>query len=182
MEWYNCKREDLVGFECTNPYNGKHVLRLSPNSKNLELDENDDSDARYLLIKVNNLPSIVNIKNYLLDLQKEYDSCNEVNCFYINNNMYWLDKTTRVGIINAINLQKHLGTGTTYKIWFGNESIEMDSDSAMTFIAKIENYANLCYNTTQKHIQEIDKLSTVEDCLNYDITADYPEPLHITVE
>lgn len=181
MEWYNCKKEDLIGLQCTNPYNGKHVLRLSPNSKNLELDENDDSDARYLLIKVNNLPSIVDIKNYLLSLQHEYDNCSEVNGFYINGTKCWFDKATRVGLVNAINLQKQLGNDT-YKVWFGNNIVELEIDRALTLLANIENYASECYNITQQHITEINNLSTLDDYLNYDITAGYPAMLNITLD
>lgn len=45
----------------------------------------------------------------------------------------------------------------------------------------IENYAGICYNVTQKHITEIKKLTSIEECLNYDITAGYPAILNITL-
>lgn len=180
MRWINIKKEHLIGLECTNPYNSKHILRLSPNSKNIINIENRDIDTRILSIKVNNKPTLFEIKNILLSLQKEYDNSSEVNSFYINGKRIWFDKATRVGIVNAINLQKELGNNT-YTIWFNNISIKLDINRALNILAMIENYASICYNVTQKHINEIKKLSSIEECLNYDITANYPTTLNITL-
>ena len=36
MRWINTKKDELIGLECINPINDKHILRLSPNSKNME--------------------------------------------------------------------------------------------------------------------------------------------------
>ena len=60
-------------------------------------------------------------------------------------------------------------------------SIELDINRALNILAMIENYASTCYNVTQKHINEIKKLSSIEECLNYDITANYPTILNITL-
>ena len=64
---------------------------------------------------------------------------------------------------------------------FDNISIELDINNSLNILAMIENYASICYNVTQKHINEIKKLSSIEECLNYDITADYPTILNITL-
>lgn len=178
MRWFNIKRNELIGLELINPIKNKYVIRLSPNSKNIIKDEYDTSDTRYVSIIVNHRPTITDIKKELLSLQKEYDNNSEVNSFYINNKRIWFDKATRVGIVNAINLQKELGN-TTYTIWFDNSSIELDINRALKILAMIENYASICYNITQKHINEIKKLSSIEECLNYDITANYPTILNI---
>ena len=42
----------------------------------------------------------------------------------------------------------------------------------------IENYASACYDNTQKHIAEIEKLEIKEDIENYDFTVGYPEKLN----
>lgn len=180
MRWFNIKKNELIGLELINPIKDKYIIRLSPNNKNIIKDKYDTSDTRYVSIIVNNKPNITDIKKELLSLQKEYDNSSEVNSFYIDEKRIWFDKATRVGIVNAINLQKELGKNT-YTIWFDNISIELDINRALNILAMIENYANLCYNVTQKHINEIKKLSSIEECLNYDITANYPTILNITL-
>ena len=180
MRWFNIKRNELIEIELINPIKDKYIIRLSPNNKNIIKNEYDTSDTRYVSIIVNNRPTIADIKKELLSLQKEYDNSSEVNSFYIDEKRIWFDKATRVGIVNAINLQKELGNNT-YTIWFDNVSIELDINRALNILAMIENYASTCYNITQIHISEIKKLSSIEECLNYDITANYPTILNITL-
>lgn len=84
MKWFNVKRSELIGLELINPITDKHVLRLSPNSKNMVKDEHDTSDTRIVSIYVNYRPTIADIKKELLFLQKEYDNSYEVNSFYID--------------------------------------------------------------------------------------------------
>lgn len=180
MEWTYIKKLELNSIECINPYKGRYIIRLSPNSKNIPKDEENIYDTRITSIIVNNKPNLYDIKKELLSLQKEYDNSIEVNSFYIDRKRIWFNKATRVGIVNAINLQKELGN-TTYTIWFDNSSIKLDINHALNILAMIENYASNCYNVTQKHINEIKKLSSIEECLNYDITANYPTILNITL-
>ena len=180
MRWFNIKRNELIGLELINPIKDKYVIRLSPNNKNIIKDKYDISDTRYVSIIVNNRPTIDDNKKEWLSLEKEYDNSSEVNSFYIDGKRIWFNKATRVGIVNAINLQKELGNNT-YTIWFDNISIELDINRALNILAMIENYASICYNVTKKHINEIKKLSSIEECLNYDITANYPTILNITL-
>lgn len=181
MRWINIKKDELVGLECINPKNDKHILRLSPNSKNMEKYKRDDSDARIISIIVKNKPTLFDIKNHLLSLQKEYDSSAEVNCFILNNKRVWLDKATRVGLFNILNLEKSNGIDVT-TLWFNTMSINVSVDKAITLLTAVEMYAKKCYNNTQKHYIEIKQLETIEDCLSYDITKDYPDILNIQIK
>lgn len=181
MRWINIKKDEFVGLECINPKNDKHILRLSPNSKNMEKDERDNSDTRIISIIVKNKPTLLDIKNHLLSLQKEYDSSAEVNCFVLNDKKVWLDKSTRVGLFNILNLEKANGIETT-TLWFNTISVEVDVDKALTFLTAVEIYAKKCYDNTQKHYAEIKQLDTIESCLKYDITTGYPDILNIQIE
>ena len=181
MRWINIKKDELVGLECINPKNDKHILRLSPNSKNMEKDERDDSDARIISIIVKNKPTLFDIKNHLLSLQKEYDSSAEVNCFILNNKKVWLDKATRVGLFNILNLEKSNGINVT-TLWLNTMSIKVNVDKALTLLTTVELYAKKCFDNTQKHYVEIKQLKTIEYCLAYDITKDYPDILNIQIE
>lgn len=180
MRWINVKREKLVGLECINPKNDRHILRLSPNSKNMIQDEQDTNDTRIVSIIVNNKPSIDDIKKQLLSLQKEYDSSFEVNCFILGGKKVWLDKDTRVGLFNLLNIEKSANTKTT-TLWFNNKSIELEVDKAIILLTTVEKYAKQCYDNTQKHYVEINQLDSIEACLKYDVTAGYPTILNITL-
>lgn len=181
MRWINIKKDELVGLECINPKNDKHILRLSPNSKNIEKSDQDNSDTRIISIIVKNKPTLFDIKNHLLSLQKEYDSSIEVNCFILNNKKVWLDKLTRSSLFNTISLEKSNGIDIT-TIWFGTMPIKVNVDKALALLTAVEMYAKKCFDNTQKHYAEIKQLDTIESCLKYDITTGYPDILNIQIE
>lgn len=180
MRWINIKSEELVGLECINPKNDKYILRLSPNSKNIVQDEQDSNDTRIVSIIVNNKPSINDIKKHLLSLQKEYDKTSEVDCFILNGKKVWIDKDTRIGLFKLLDIEKQSNTETTI-LWFNTTYIEIEVDKAITLLTTVEKYAKQCYDNTQKHYAEINQLSSIEACLQYDITAGYPAILNITL-
>ena len=151
MRWTNIKKDKLIGLECINPKNGKHILRLSPNSKNMEKREWDDSDARIVSIIVNNKPTLLDIKNYLLSLQKEYDSSAEVNCFILNNKRVWLDKATRVGLFNVLNLEK------------SNRGKKFQKQRAIEYFEGNlpENFRKLALDLWETHLQTASQIVTI---------------------
>ena len=179
MRWFNCKKEEFVSLECINAKTDKHIIRLSPNGNFIPEDESKD-DIRFIPIYVNNKPNIKEIKELLLSLQAEYDNSAEVNSFYLNGKRVWLDKATRVGLFNILNIEKASNTETT-TLWFSNTSIEIQVDKAIALLTTVEKYAKQCYDNTQKHYVEINQLESIEDCLQYDITAGYPDILNITL-
>ena len=179
MRWFNCKKEEVVSLECINVKTDKHILRLSPNRNFTPEDESKD-DIRFIPIYVNNKPNVKEIKELLLSLQAEYDNSAEVNSFYLNGKRVWFNKDTRVGLFNLLNIEKASNTETT-TLWFSNTSIEIQVDKAMALLTMVEKYAKQCYDNTQKHYVEINQLESIEDCLQYDITAGYPDILNITL-
>lgn len=179
MRWFNCKKEEFVSLECINVKTDKHIIRLSPN-KNFILEDESKDDIRFIPIYVNNKPNVKEIKKLLLPLQAEYDNSAEVNSFYLNGKRVWFDKDTRVGLFNLLNIEKASNTETT-TLWFSNTSIEIQVDKAIALLTTVEKYAKQCYDNTQKHYVEINQLESIEDCLQYDITAGYPDILNIKV-
>ena len=179
MRWFNCKKEEFVSLECINVKTDKHIIRLSPN-KNFILEDESKDDIRFIPIYVNNKPNVKEIKELLLSLQTEYDNSAEVNSFYLNGKRVWLDKATRVGLFNILNIEKASNT-ETITLWFSNTSIEIQVDKAIALLTMVEKYAKQCYDNTQKHYVEINQLESIEDCLQYDITAGYPDILNIKV-
>ena len=179
MRWFNCKKEEFVSLECINTKTDKHIIRLSPNKNFIPEDESKD-DIRFIPIYINNKPNVKEIKELLLSLQAEYDNSAEVNSFYLNGKRVWLNKATRVGLFNILNIEKASNTETT-TLWFNNTSIEIQVDKAIALLTTVEKYAKQCYDNTQKHYVKINQLESIEDCLQYDITAGYPDILNIKV-
>ena len=182
MRWFYCKKEDYVPVLCTDSQNSKYQLRSSPNS-NFDKEQvgKQEVDTRFLLIHLNNVPSLQDIKNKILSLQEEYDNSVEVNNFYLNGKKAWLDKATRVGLVNSLTIQKNSGlTETT--LWLNKTFININIDKALTLLAAIELYAMACYNNTHLHYAEISKLTTIDELVAYDITAGYPKQLNIETE
>lgn len=107
-----------------------------------------------------------------------YDNSDAVNGFFYNDNLMWLDKSTRVGLVNMLHSAKEMGRSTV-NIWYNNQvCLELDVDTAQTMLAAVELYATDCYNITASHKKAINEMTSIDDIDNYDITAGYPPRLH----
>jgi hypothetical protein len=119
-----------------------------------------------------------------LDLMKElvieeitaYDTSSEVNSFYLGNTRVWIDKETRVGLMNSTTIQKTAGQTTT-TLWMGTKPITIDCDLAIQMLGALEMYALDCFNKTAEHKKNVSVLKTVSEVANYDYTREYPEKL-----
>ena len=110
----------------------------------------------------------------------KYDSSPEVNGFYLNNELVWLSKDMRVGLVNSTTIEKNAGIKET-TLWFEGKLLVMGVDKILEMLAALEIYAKKCYNKTQEHIVEVNDLEDVKDVDNYDYTVGYPEKLHFNV-
>ena len=110
---------------------------------------------------------------YILEAKiKLYDSSEEVNSFLIGNKPFWLDKSTRVGLMHLANC-----SNDNLQLVLGDRILTFHPEFVKTFLARLEVYAGQCYLQTQKHLIAIKELKTVEDILNYDYTTGYPEKI-----
>ena len=122
-------------------------------------------------------PSLEEIKEVkLMDLMN-YDSSENVNLFYYNNIPLWLDKETRVGLVNSCNSLELTG-GKTINIWYNDIYFTLSVNECKRLLADLEVYAIECYNITAQHKVNIENLTTREDVKTYDFTTGYPEKLH----
>ena len=69
----------------------------------------------------------------------------------------WLNKSTRVGLMNSISIERESGRSET-TIWLGNTKLVLSIEKAIDMLQQIELYALACYNTTQGHINAINQL------------------------
>lgn len=106
----------------------------------------------------------------------KYDTSSAVNSFSFRANDMWLDKATRVGLMNSTTIQKEAGDTTT-TLWFGNASFTLPVDDVIAMLSQLEIYALECYNVTAQHKVAVAALQSIEAVEAYDITADYPSKL-----
>ena len=110
----------------------------------------------------------------------KYDTSPSVNGFMLNGQRVWLNKDTRVGLMNSTQIAKAMGKKTT-TLWFGGMQIEVNCDKAIGLLSALEMYALECFNVTAAHKKAVAELNTVEEVLGYDYTKGYPEQLKMEV-
>lgn len=113
-----------------------------------------------------------NLRKVLTYKINQYDKSPEVNSFTYNNNSYWFDKDTRVGLMNLANC-----SGESMEIVLGDNIIEISTEKFKKFLQQLEVYAAKCFVNTQKHLNEHKKLNTIEELVDYDYTSGYPEKI-----
>lgn len=110
-----------------------------------------------------------------------YDTSTAVNGFKLNGNAFWLDKATRVGLMNSTEITKAAGQETT-DLWMDDVKLTIPCDTVIKLLSAIELYALECFNTTARHKAEVRKLKTVEEVEKYDIKEGYPKQLEINLD
>ena len=109
-----------------------------------------------------------------------YDTSSSVNGFVLNGLLVWLDKATRVGLMNSTTIAKASGQETT-TLWLGGMKLVVDCDKAIQLLSALEMYALECFNVTASHKQAVSELTTIEEVEAYDYKAGYPKMLEMSV-
>ena len=115
-------------------------------------------------------------KEYKIEEILRHDSSPEVNAFYISDQEMWLDKATRAGLMLRLQAEQTMGKEMT-TLWYGANQYSLPIGIAMQMLLAIEIYASECYDNTQRHLAEVDKLETKEEIESYDYRSGYPQPL-----
>ena len=119
-------------------------------------------------------------KEMLLAEIDAYDKSSAVNGFALNGAVVWLDKATRVGLMNSTSITKAMGKPTT-TLWLGESKMEVPCDTAIQLLSALEMYALECFNVTAAHKVAVSELNSIEEVEKYDITAGYPAQLRMEV-
>ena len=109
-----------------------------------------------------------------------YDKSSAVNGFALNGAVVWLDKATRVGLMNSTTIAKAMGQATT-TLWLGDTKLEVGCDMAIQLLSALEMYALECFNVTAAHKKAVAELTDIGEVLSYDYTKGYPEKLMMNV-
>ncbi len=134
-----------------------------------------ESKNRYPILVVHEA-NIEEIRAQKLDKLRLFDSSQIVNQFSIDNVFGWLNKNTRVGLMNSINIEKEAGRSET-SIWISNTKFVLSIERAIDMLQQLELYALACFETTQRHTKAIQQLETKEEIEAYNYYVGYPEKL-----
>jgi hypothetical protein len=121
-------------------------------------------------------PTIEDYRKRKKDEILAFDSSEEVNQFAMQEQGIWLDKATRAGLMLRFQAEQAVGKETT-SLWYGSEMFSLPLATAMQMLLAIEIYASECYDNTQRHLAEVDKLETKEEIEAYDYRSGYPDIL-----
>lgn len=110
----------------------------------------------------------------------DYDTSSSVNGFMLNGLLVWLDKATRVGLMNSTTIAKAAGQETT-TLWLKGIKLVVDCDKAIQLLSALEMYALECFNVTASHKAAVGELRSIEEVEAYDYKAGYPKMLEMSV-
>lgn len=119
-------------------------------------------------------------KETCLNEIEEYDTSSFVNGFMLNGQIVWLDKATRVGLMNSTTITKAVGQKTT-TLWLGGMKLVVDCDKAIQLLSALEMYALECFNVTASHKAAVSELKSIEEVEAYNYKAGYPKMLEMSV-
>lgn len=109
-----------------------------------------------------------------------YDTSSSVNGFILNGLLVWLDKATRVGLMNSTTIAKAAGQQTT-TLWLKGIKLVVDCDKAIQLLSALEMYALECFNVTASHKAAVSELKSIEEVEAYDYKTGYPKMLEMSV-
>ena len=120
------------------------------------------------------------MKKAMLHYIDVYDSSSAVNSFVLNGMEVWLDKATRVGLMNSTTIAKIMGQQKT-TLWMGSYQLEVDCDKAIQLLSALEMYALECFNVTAMHKKTVNELDNINAILTYNYKSDYHDKLKMEV-
>lgn len=123
------------------------------------------------------VPTLEEIKARKVEEILAYDNSSAVNEFSIGGVPMWLDKATRAGLLLRFEAEAKVGrTETT--LWNDGQSYTLPLEQAQQILIALELYASACYDNTQSHIAEVQKMESKEAVEAYDYTTGYPAKLN----
>lgn len=106
----------------------------------------------------------------------EYDASSAVNEFTVQGYPIWLDKATRAGLKLRFEAELQSEIIDT-ALWYNGMQFPIPVELGIQILLAVELYASACYDNTQKHMANVQALTTVEEVETYDYTTGYPEKL-----
>jgi len=126
-------------------------------------------------------PTLEQVKAEKIRQLLAYDRSPAVNSFTLFGNEMWLDRNTRMSLMQTALILEQAGeTKTT--LWTEGDNqmpIEVSLLELQYILSILEIYAKKCYDVTAQHKYNIQHMDNKEDILAYDHTANYPDRIII---
>ena len=134
-------------------------------------------DGMFLDVSNPNEDSVLSaVKELKISDLMVYDSSEDVNQFTYQGVKMWLDKATRNGLLMRFNAEKAQGIEIT-TLWYDGIEYTLRVEDGISMLYAIELYASKSYDNTQKHMNAISELDTLEEVISYDYTVGYSDKL-----
>ena len=136
----------------------------------------ETGDGRFEVVLTREEPTLRMLALKAVSKIESHDRSSAVNSFTLGGRSMWLDKETRVGLVNSIGMEQAAGKETTV-LWYDGQRYVIPIPLALQMLSCLELYALECYNVTQEHISAVLALETREEVEGYDYTSGYPDKL-----
>ena len=127
------------------------------------------------------VPTLEEIRQEKISLIVSYDSSQAVNSFELFGQTMWLDRNTRMALMQTAKILDSSGEEST-TLWTDGANpmpIEVSLLELQNILSILEIYAKKCYDVTAQHKYNIQHMDNKEDILAYDHTANYPDRIII---
>lgn len=124
---------------------------------------------------------LLKTKQYILNKLNTHDRSKEVNSFFVGDIQAWIDRDTRVSLMNSTQILKNAGQENTV-LWLNGQVFNINCESLIQMLSTLEIYALQCYNVTERHKANINSLEDIELVKSYDFKVGYPEKLVFSVQ
>ena len=131
-------------------------------------------------------PTLEDVKRNKVEEILAYDSSEAVNEFTYGGQHLWLNAekrfkiAERIAMVKAKCVENNEEITETYpmnKLWDDGFSAELPLVLAEKLLNKVVEYASVCYDNTQMHLANVQKLESIEAVEAYDYTRGYPAKL-----
>ena len=122
------------------------------------------------------------LKKIVMKAIAEYDKSDHVNSIFINGKHTWVDSAGREQISRRISTDEQNGYETTHLYDALNSvTYDLSINNAKNMLHEIETYAIKCFDITNEHISRVQSIDNIQELMEYDHTANYPEKLSFIV-
>ena len=158
-------------------YMSGKIIQLSDEQFNFSTQYPDASAQEIIECRI----SLSRIRALMLDKITQHDSSIHVNSFFVNNQRMWLDRDTRASLTVTIAAYQAQSI-ENITLWTESENpvpVTMSVDMLEALLLSLELYAKQCYDTTANHKRSIQQLTDIQQIIDYEYKAGYPEKLNI---
>ena len=121
---------------------------------------------------------IVSEKNHkLFEINRTY---NDSKGFYMNDDYCTFDTETLNKMLFRVMSESAMKMNKT-TLWFNGKAYPMKTKDALELLYNLQIYYGNCFDISETHKQNVNKLEKVEDLNNYNCGDNYPEKLKFNV-